>query len=135
MSEDTVNTTSSHVPLSPVIHLKTSILRRLMAMAKACPDFAPLVEGNCVDPEPLEQPLAEELRQLTNPKQWLMALHLTCTYLAAKNIDKVDCPLLTSVTVTASACKCTAFACMMRSSWDLEWLLPAVIVYHPQRLL
>lgn len=43
-----------------------------------------------MDPEPLEQPLAEELRQLTNPKQWLMALHLTCTYLAAKNIDKVE---------------------------------------------
>ncbi len=58
-------------------------------MAKSCPDFAPLVEGNCMDPEPLEQPLAEELRQLTNPKQWLMALHLTCTYLAAKNVDKV----------------------------------------------
>ena len=60
-----------------------------MRMARSCPDFAPLVEGNCVDPEPLEQPLAEELRQLTNPKQWLMALHLTCTYLAAKNVDKV----------------------------------------------
>lgn len=59
-------------------------------MAKSCADFAPLVEGNCMDPEPLEQPLAEELRQLTNPKQWLMALHLTCTYLAAKNIDKVE---------------------------------------------
>ena len=42
-----------------------------------------------MDPQPLEQPLAEELRQLTNPKQWLMALHLTCTYLAAKNVDKV----------------------------------------------
>ena len=68
-------------------------LRRLMRMAESCPDFAPLVEGNCVDPEPLEQPLAEELRQLTNPKQWLMAVHLTCTYLAAKNIDKVGQPL------------------------------------------
>ncbi len=61
-------------------------------MAKACPDFAPLVEGNCMDPEPLEQPIAEELRQLTNPKQWLMALHLTCTYLAVKNVDKVNSP-------------------------------------------
>ena len=29
---------------------------------------------------------------LTNPKQSLMALHLACTYLAAKNIDKVDRP-------------------------------------------
>lgn len=65
---------------------------RLMHMAKSYPDFAPLVEGICVDPRPLEQPLAEELRSLTNPKQWLMALHLTCTYLAAKNVDKVLVP-------------------------------------------
>ncbi|CAK0785963.1 hypothetical protein CVIRNUC_009176 [Coccomyxa viridis] len=62
---------------------------RLMRLAKACPDFAPLVAGICVAPDPLERPLAEELRQLTHPKQWLMALHLTCTYLAAKNVDKV----------------------------------------------
>ena len=63
--------------------------RRLMRLAKACPDFAPLVEGICVAPDPLERALAEELRALTHPKQWLMALHLTCTYLAAKNVDKV----------------------------------------------
>ena len=62
-----------------------------MRLAKACPDFAPLVAGICVAPDPLERPLAEELRQLTHPKQWLMALHLTCTYLAAKNVDKVPC--------------------------------------------
>lgn len=74
---------------SAQLSLTGQALRRLMRMARSCPDFAPLVEGNCVDPEPLEQPLAEELRQLTNPKQWLMALHLTCTYLAAKNVDKV----------------------------------------------
>lgn len=79
-------------------------------MAKACPDFAPLVEGNCVDPEPLEQPLAEELRQLTNPKQWLMALHLTCTYLAAKNIDKVSVwiSLLLQIQCAFQACCATA---------------------------
>ena len=63
-----------------------------MRLAKACPDFAPLVAGICVAPDPLERALAEELRQLTHPKQWLMALHLTCTYLAAKNVDKVPCP-------------------------------------------
>ncbi|CAL8466086.1 g5622 [Coccomyxa elongata] len=62
---------------------------RLMATSKAHPDFAPLVEGVCIDPEPLARPLAQELRSLTNPKQWLMALHLCCNYLAAKNIDKV----------------------------------------------
>ncbi len=60
-----------------------------MATSKAHPDFAPLVEGVCIDPEPLPRPLAQELRSLTNPKQWLMALHLCCNYLAAKNIDKV----------------------------------------------
>lgn len=60
-----------------------------MATSKAHPDFAPLVEGVSIDPEPVAPPLAQELRSLTNPKQWLMALHLCCNYLAAKNIDKV----------------------------------------------
>lgn len=62
-----------------------------MATAKAHPDFAPLVEGVCMDPEPTAEPLAQQLRSLTNAKQWLMALHLCCNYLAAKNIDKVHC--------------------------------------------
>jgi len=67
--------------------------QRLMATAKAHPDFAPLVEGVCPDPEPLKQPLAQQLRSLTNAKQWLMALHLCCNYLAAKVVDKVLFPL------------------------------------------
>ena len=75
--------------MCPISLLIGARARRLMRLAKACPDFAPLVEGICVAPDPLEHALAEELRQLTHPKQWLMALHLTCTYLAAKNVDKV----------------------------------------------
>lgn len=35
-------------------------------------------------------PCAAKLRMLTNAKQSLMALHLACTYLAAKNIDKAS---------------------------------------------
>ena len=61
---------------------------RLMATAAGHPEFAPLVEGTPPSGHPLGRPLAAELHALTNPKQWLMALHLTCTYLAAKNIDK-----------------------------------------------
>ena len=74
-----------------------------MATAKAHPDFAPLVEGVCMDSEPTAEPLAQQLRMLTNAKQWLMALHLCCNYLAAKNIDKVRCMALAiSVSVAAN---------------------------------
>lgn len=68
-------------------------MQRLMETARAHPDFAHLVEGVVMDAEPLNRPLASQLRTLTNPKQWLMALHLTCTYLATKNIDKVGTSL------------------------------------------
>ncbi len=40
---------------------------------------------------------AAKLRMLTNAKQALMALHLACTYLAAKNIDKVRRPCLRQI--------------------------------------
>lgn len=76
-----------------------------MATSRAHPDFAPLVEGVCMDPEPLARPLAQELRSLTNPKQWLMALHLCCNYLAAKNIDKVHSPGAHPCSLTQPSCQ------------------------------
>ena len=90
---------------------------RLMRLAKACPDFAPLVAGICVAPDPLERALAEELRQLTHPKQWLMALHLTCTYLAAKNVDKVPClPALSAPPAQSQGSRWQQFPCTRMGS-------------------
>ena len=61
-----------------------------------------------------------------------MALYLTFTYLAAKNIDKVNCIPFSPLSLLLHA---NASVCMTLSSWDLKWLLPAAIVCKPQRLL
>ena len=83
---------------------------RLMATAASHQDFAPLVDGTAASACPLEVALASELHSLTNPKQWLMALHLTCTYLAAKNIDK------------ARAFRICCAACQNQQHWTLTLL-------------
>jgi hypothetical protein len=64
-------------------------LQHLKEQASLQPDFAYLVEGVREDAETLKQALAMQLHTMLKPKQWLMAIHLTCTYIATKNIEKV----------------------------------------------
>jgi hypothetical protein len=63
----------------------------LRAAAEACADFAGFVAGAPTDAEPLPAPLGAAAGRYGcggAPRRWLVAVHLACILLAAKNIDR-----------------------------------------------
>ena len=61
---------------------------RLQA-AQGCPDFAPFVAGISELPSKGTKSVGAPLHQSQTPRHWLLAVHLTCIYIAAKNLEVV----------------------------------------------
>ena len=57
--------------------------------ALGCPDFAPFVRDVPDHSGRLRKSVGAPLHQCQTPRHWLLAVHLTCIYIAAKNVEVV----------------------------------------------
>ena len=55
--------------------------------AKGCPDFAPFMDGIPEMPLKCTKSVGAPLHQCQTARHWLLAVHLTCIYVAAKNVE------------------------------------------------
>ena len=55
--------------------------------ARGCPDFAPFMGGIPVLPLKSTKSVGAPLHQCQTARHWLLAVHLTCIYVAAKNVE------------------------------------------------
>ena len=55
--------------------------------AKGCPDFAPFMDGLPEMPLQCTKSVGAPLHQCQTARHWLLAVHLTCIYVAAKNVE------------------------------------------------
>ncbi len=90
---------------------------QLRAAAEACADFAGFVAGAPADAEPLPAPLGAAAGRYGcggEPRRWLVAVHLVCILLAAKNIDR-----RAPARAGPAACEtcCIAWRCPVHGRW------------------
>ena len=53
------------------------------------PDFSIFMYGFRLDPEPIGKSVGAPLHCCQTAREWLLAVHLTCVYVAAKNVEVV----------------------------------------------
>lgn len=92
-----VASTAYQYGFSPlVVSVGTTYFQRLAAAdpvlkgaAQSCPDFAAFVEGIPDMPSKVSKSVGAPLHQCQTVRHWLLAVHLTCIYVAAKNVEMV----------------------------------------------
>jgi len=106
--------------------LETDTGELITQAAKGCPDFAPFVDGLPHSPR-VRKSVGAPLHCCQTTRHWLMAVHLTCIYLAAKNVEVVPyyhllqtmLQRLHNLLVTKEQAEALELECLIALDWRL----------------